>query len=177
MYGFLSKDSVEERVNEWLIQEGFIVRKLEAPPEARITWGLDVNTPPPFQVNFKVFKTLDKPDRLVVLIGVVVSPEHRKYLTSMRQEEVLRFMSRLTRILLTACVDCQLTIQPSILDPQTLTVALVLFDDEVRAQGKQVFLKTVMRVLNAYSIIVSLFNEAYPILPQQREQKHTQMYA
>ena len=173
----MSKSNVEEMINQWLIQEGFIVKKLEAPPELKISWGLDVNTPPPFQVNFKVFKTSDKPDRLIVLIGIMISQEHRKFLTSMRQDEILRFMSRLTRIVLTACPDCQLTVQPNILDPQSLSVAIVLFDEEVRTQGKHLFIKGIMRILNTYSIIVSLFNESYPVVPQQTAQKHTQMYA
>ncbi|WP_440059386.1 DUF2299 domain-containing protein [Thermogladius sp. 4427co] len=172
----MSKHGVEERVNQWLIEEGFIVKKLEAPPEAKISWGLDVNTPPPFQVNFKVFKSSEKPDRLIILIGIVVSPEHRKFLSSLRQEEVLRFMSRLTRIVLSACSDCQLTIQPNLIDPQTLTIASVLFDEEVEKGGKHVFVKTIMKILNSYSIIVSMFNEAYPVLPQPKEQKPPQMY-
>jgi len=36
---------ITDLVTKWLIEESFLVAKLEAPPEARIAWGIGVTTP------------------------------------------------------------------------------------------------------------------------------------
>ncbi|MEZ0394446.1 MAG: DUF2299 family protein [Desulfurococcaceae archaeon] len=160
----------EELINRWLVEEGFIVRRLEAPPELRIAWGLDVNTPLPPNINFKVMKPADRPDRFVIFLGVTVSPEHRKWLSTKSQQDVLRFTSRLAHMVLSVCNDCQLTIQPSFVDPQTITIALGVFEEEVREGRKGEFVRNVVRVLNAYFTVVSAFNEEFPVIPQAKQE-------
>ena len=122
---------VKKLITEWLVEEGFEVKKLPATPQVRFTWGLDIFTPPPLRVNIKIFKPEERPDRVIMLLGVGVSPEHQQALTRLKPEERLKFSSRLLYRLIMACNSCSIAIQPNPVDPKGVSVALTFFDAEV----------------------------------------------
>lgn len=155
----------DELISKWLIEEGFNVRKLEAQPHFRIAWGLDVFTQPPLHVNLKVFRSEGREDRYVILLGVAVSPEHKKKLSELSSEEVLRFSSKLMYRIISVCPVCNTGLQPSPLDLQAITVARVVFRSELSEGYKPRFVEYIHMLINTFFTIVSTFNEDFPVIP------------
>lgn len=155
----------DELVSKWLIEEGFNIRKLETQPHFRIAWGLDVFTQPPLHVNLKVFRPEGREDRYVLLLGVAVSPEHRKKLSELSVEEALRFSSKLMYRIITVCPACNIGLQPSPIDLQAITVARVVFRNELSENYKPRFVEHIYRLMNTFFTIVSTFNEDFPVIP------------
>lgn len=157
--------STDELVEKWLIEEGFNVRRLEPQPPFKVVWGLDVFTQPPMNINFKVFRPEGREDRYVLLIGVAVSPEHRRKLNELSPEEVLKFTSKLMCRVISMCPACNVVVQPSTVDPQAISVAQAVFRDEVSEGFKPRFVERVYVLINSFFTIVSTFNEEFPIIP------------
>ncbi len=155
----------DELVSKWLIEEGFNVRKLETQPHFRIAWGLDVFTQPPLHINLKVFRPEGREDRYVLLLGVAVSPEHKKKLSELSVEEVLKFSSKLMYRIIAVCPTCNIGLQPSPIDLQAITVARVVFRNELSENYKPRFVEHIYRLMNTFFTIVSTFNEDFPVIP------------
>jgi len=155
----------DELVSKWLIEEGFNVRKLETQPHFKIAWGLDVYTQPPLHVNLKIFRPEGKDDRYVLLLGVAVSPEHKKKLSELSAEEALRFSSKLMYRIISVCPTCNTGLQPSPVDLQAITVARIIFRSELSGSYKPRFVEHVYTLINAFFTIVSTFNEEFPVIP------------
>ncbi len=159
-------DKVQNLITKWLIDEGFEVKKLTPSPQVRFKWGVDVFTPPPLRVNIKIFKPDERPDRVILLLGVGVSPEHQAALARLKDEGRLKFSSKLLSRLITACNTCSIAIQPNPIDPKGVSVGLTIFDDEVDEAFKPRLLSKLMVLVNSFLIIVSTFNEDFPIIPK-----------
>mgnify|MGYP001626199666 CR=1 FL=1 len=155
----------DELISKWLIEEGFNVRKLETQPHFRIAWGLDVFTQPPLHVNLKVFRPEGREDRYVLLLGVAVSPEHKKKLSELSVEEALKFSSKLMYRVITVCPACNASLQPSLVDIQAITVARIVFRSELSENYKPRFIEYIYTLINAFFTIVSTFNEDFPVVP------------
>ncbi len=160
---------IKELITNWLVDEGFEVKNLDSLPPIEMVWGLDVFTPPPLKVNLKIFKPGDRRDRVILLLGVGISPEHLSKLSRLKPEDRLRFTSKLLRRILSVCNTCNVAIQPNPVEPQALTVALTMFDRDISEDSKPVFLERITLLVNAFLTIVSTFNEDFPALPGKEE--------
>ncbi len=163
--------NVHELVSKWLVEESFTIRKLEAPPEAKILWGLDVFTPGQPGVNFKIISPADKSDRVLIVLGIGISPDHKRELEKLRQTDRLKIISNILGKALSVCIDCQITVQPNMVDPQALSILLVLFNEEITLYGKPYFMRLIARTLNTYFAIISGFNEWFPVIPEEPRKK------
>jgi len=164
---------VKELITSWLIEEGFEVKKLPPTPQVRFTWGLDLYTPPPLRVNIKVFKPEERQDRVIILLGVGVSPEHQQALSKLKPEERLKFSSKLLYRLITVCNICSVAIQPNPVDIKGVSVAMTFFDSEVNNNFKPRLLNMLMTMVNSFLLIVSTFNEAFPVVSGGVREKST----
>jgi len=164
---------IRDLITEWLIEEGFEVKKLPEIPQIRFKWGLDVFTPPPLRVNIKIFKPEERLDRVIILLGVGVSPEHLQALSKLKPEERLRFSSKLLYRLITACNNCSIALQPNPVDLKGVSVAITFFDSEVNKDFKPILLKMLMVLVNSFLLIVSTFNEEFPIVSGSLSEKST----
>ncbi len=159
--------NVEKLVTDWLIEEGYEVKKLPQTPQVKFSWGLDVFTPPPLRVNIKVFKPEERKDRFILLLGVGISPEHQTALNRLSREGRLKFSSKLLSRLIQACVTCSIAIQPNPIEPQGISVALTVFDSELSKDSKPRFMEGMAKMINAFLLIVSTFNEEFPVIPSE----------
>ncbi len=158
-------------ISKWLIEEGFEVRRFEGgitPP--KVVWGLDVFTPPPIKLNLKVVQYEGREDRYFLLLGVGISPEHRKELDKLSAEERLRFSSKLISKVLSVCNVCNVGIQPSPLNPQAITIALMLFESDVNEGFKSRFVERLTLLINSFFTVVSVFNEEFPIVLREKHE-------
>ncbi|MCD6324433.1 MAG: DUF2299 family protein [Desulfurococcales archaeon] len=160
---------VEKLVTNWLIEEGYEVKKLPQIPQVKFTWGLDVFTPPPLRVNIKLFKPEDRNDRVILLLGVGVSPEHQAAISRLPREGRLKFSSKLLSRLIQACATCSIAIQPNPIEPQGISVALTVFDAEITEDFKPRLMEKMTVMINAFLLIVSTFNEEFPVIPKGGE--------
>lgn len=168
--------SPQDLINKWLIEEAFTIRRLEAPPEARIKWGLNVTTPGSPGINFTIVNPIDRPDRYVLALAIVISPEHLRELERLKASERLRVMHSILSKALSVCMDCKIMVQPNILSPQAIAINMEVFEEEIRGYGKPFFLRLVWRLLNTYLAIVSGFNEWIPIPPPGSDKPATQSF-
>jgi len=159
---------IEDVITKWLLDEGFEVKRITAGLPIESSWGLDVRTPPPSRIGFRVFKPKAKPDRTILTLGVAIAKEHLSVLNKMRREDRFRFISRLVLELLKVCNTCNILVEPSPIDPRGITITLILIDDYIRKSGRQEFLNSVYKLLNTYVAIISYFNEAFPHIPTSR---------
>ncbi|ADV64909.1 DUF2299 domain-containing protein [Desulfurococcus mucosus] len=170
------KDDIGDLISKWLMDESFILRRFEAPPEARVKWGVNVSTPGTPGVNFTVVNPLDKPDRYILALAILISPEHARELDKLKPAERLRVMHSILSKALTVCADCKIMVQPNILSPQAIAVNMELFEEEIHRYGKPFFLRLVWRLLNTYLAIVSGFNEWMPIPPPGTDKSAAQAF-
>lgn len=157
--------ATDELIGRWLIEEGFNVRRLETHPPFKVVWGLDIFTQPPLNINLKIFRPEGREDRYVLLLGVAVSPEHKKKLRELSSEDVIKFSSKLMTRVISVCPTCNIGLQPSVADLQAVTVAQVIFRDEVNDRFKPRLLERVYVLINAFFMIISTFNEEFPLMP------------
>ena len=158
----MGKQDLESRITRWFIDEGFEVKKLVAPPQLKVVWGLDIYTPPPLKINIKVFQPVQGQDKIVFLLGVTVAPEHRSALSKLSLNDKIRFSSRLLRTLACVCSDCATALQPNAVDLQAITVAKPLYINEIEGGGKSVVMSTIAKLVNSFLAIISTFNEEFP---------------
>lgn len=160
---------IKDTLMQWLLEEGVEVKKLEAPPHLKIKWGFDVFTPPPLRVNIKIFQPEKFTDRIVVLLGVQVSSAHLAELSRKSKEEKIRFSARLLKGLIGVCSDCSIALQPSLVDFNTISVAKTLFHSSF---SRELLVKTLINMINAYLFIIATFNEELPhVVKDIEEQK------
>ncbi len=155
-------NDLEGTLTKWFIDEGFEVRKITAPPQLKVVWGLDIYTPPPLKINIKVFQPVQGQDKIVFLLGVSVAPEHRSALGKLGLNEKIRFSSKLMRTLTCVCSDCATALQPNPVDLQAVTVAKPLYISEIESGGKPVIMSTIAKLVNSFIAIISTFNEEFP---------------
>jgi len=158
----MGKDELEEIVTKWLIEEGFTIKKLDPRFPIKVVWGLEVRTPPPLNVGFRVFKPQLRPDRLVLMLGVAISPEHLRELERLDEGKRFKFFSRLLLELIKVCNTCNVVIEPSPFNPRGITATLTLLEDHVKSSGKQGLLNEIYKILNVFIAIISYFNEVFP---------------
>jgi len=162
---------IKDTIMQWLLEEGVEVKKLEAPPHLRIKWGFDIFTPPPLRVNIKIFQPEKFNDRIVILLGVQVSPVHLAELNRKNREEKVRFSAKLLKGIISVCSDCSIALQPSLVDFNTISVAKTLFHDNLT---RELLVKTLINMINAYLYIIATFNEELPhVVRDTGEQKET----
>lgn len=118
-----------DMISRWLIEETFTLRRLEAPPEARIKWGINVSTPGSPGVSFTIVNPADREDRYVLTLAILVSPEHLKELEKLKPADRLKIMHSILSRALAVCIDCKIMVQPNVLNPQAIVVNMDIFED------------------------------------------------
>lgn len=156
-----SGQAVRDAVMRWLLDEGFEVRKLEALQGAKLVWGLDAFTPPPLRVNMKVFQPERPKDKVVIMLGVKVSPEHLAELSNLDRADRVRFSSRLLLRILSVCRTCGVAFQPNLVDFRAITVVKAIYLDRL---DRTAFMEATLTLLNTFLTIIATFNEAFPRL-------------
>ncbi|MEM1773387.1 MAG: DUF2299 family protein, partial [Desulfurococcaceae archaeon] len=76
--------SIKDQITKWLIEESFTVTKLETPPEARVSWSIGVTTPGVPGIRFSVIMPMEKQDRVVLVMGIAISQEHKSELEKLK---------------------------------------------------------------------------------------------
>lgn len=163
--------NIEDVITKWLIEEAFSVSKLEVPIGVKILWGLNVAVMGPAGAKFSIIKPQDKQDRVILVLGTVISPEHKSELDRLKPTERLRVIHSIISKALMTCPECKIAVQPDIVNPASIVINLEIFDDEILKHGKPFFTKTITKLLNTYFTIVSGFNEWFPVLPPQYRER------
>lgn len=158
---------IEAMIYKWLLDENFTVRKIDRPQDFRAKWGLNANTPGAPGIAFSIINPLDKPDRYVMTMGIVISPEHRRELDKHKPQERLRIMNNILFHALSICPECKIVVQPNLLNPEFITVNLDFFAEEFQSDKRFSFMKSLYKFLNTYIAIVAGFNEWLPVIPEQ----------
>lgn len=157
---------------KWLTEESYAISRLDLPPDTRVSWSIGVSTPGIPSIKFTVLIPMDRQDRVVLAMGVIISPEHRQELEKTKLTERIRAIHSIFSRALMTCSDCKIVIQPSMVNPQTITINLEVFEDELTKYGKPYFIKALTRFINTYLVIVSGFNELFPIVQSDTKETH-----
>ncbi|MEM1740430.1 MAG: DUF2299 family protein [Desulfurococcaceae archaeon] len=168
--------SIKDQITKWLIEESFTVTKLETPPEARVSWSIGVTTPGVPGIRFSVIMPMEKQDRVVLVMGIAISQEHKSELEKLKPTERVKVIHSILLKALSVCTDCKIAVQPDVVNPFTIAINMEIFGEEIERYGKSYFMKLLTRFLNTYLAIVSGFNEWFPVLPQVTKEKEPRTY-
>ncbi len=160
---------IERRVSSWLIEEGFRVSKLEKLPGVEVIWGYNVFTPPPTEVNIKVFQPKSFPTQLVLLMGVSFSKPHQEAIAKLGVEERVKFMSSMLIDLTKICPVCRIGVQPNMVTPQAIIVSRVLMVDEVT---KSLVLDEIVRLVNCFLVVNARLWNKFPRIGGEEHKGH-----
>jgi hypothetical protein len=166
---------VKEVISRWLLEESYTISNLEGVSVPGVEWGLAVSTQAPPGVKFSVISPSDKRDRVILVLGVVISPEHRRELEKLSVNERVRLLHTILSKALMVCSDCKIAVKPAISDPQAIVINLEVFNDEIEKYGKSYFLRTLYRLINTYLAVVSGFNEWFPVVVSEKQQYYPYM--
>ncbi len=149
------RDAVRDYLKRW----GFECREPgENPPGAE--WSLDVMTPPPLNVGVKIVYL--KSGVMTAVMGVRFSPEHARLVAELKEEERVRFATRMLVELLKLCPSCRIAIQPGIQQPEAVLVEAHFDPDRLERGGLVELLHAVQRLVNAYILVNALLWEKFP---------------
>lgn len=168
--------SVKDRIMKWLIEESFTVTKLEAPPEARVSWSVGVATPGIPGIRFSIIVPVDKQDRVILVMGIAISQEHKSELEKLKPVERVKVIHGILLKALSVCTDCRIAVQPDAINPFTIAINMEIFEEEIEKYGKPYFMRLLTKFLNTYLAIVSGFNEWLPVLPQVTKEREPRTY-
>jgi len=149
------RDAVKEYLEKW----GFQCKEPgEHPPGAE--WSLDVLTPPPLNVGVKIVYL--KTGVMTAVMGVKFSPEHARLVGELKEEERIKFATRMLIELLKICPSCRIAIQPGIQQPEAVLVEAHLDPERLREEGLEGLLHAVQVLVNAYILVNALLWEKFP---------------
>jgi hypothetical protein len=160
---------IRDLISKWLIEESYIVSKIEDIGVSGIVWGLNVSTPGAPGVKFSIICPSDRRDRVVLVLGVVIATEHRRELEKLDLRERVKLLHTILSKALTICIDCKIAVKPVISDPQVIVVNMEIFNEEIEKYGKPHFVRILYRLINTYLAIVSGFNEWVPIVIGEKQ--------
>lgn len=170
------KDHLRDLITKWLIEEAFLVTKLDTPPEARVSWSIGVSTQGIPPIRFSVLAPADRPDRVVLAMAIAISPEHKAELEKLKPIERVKVIHSILHRAITICNDCKIAVQPDIINPFSIAINMEIYEEEIEKLGKPYFMRTLTRFLNSYLAIVSGFNEWFPVLPQAPRERETRPF-
>lgn len=162
------EDELEKKVTSWLIEEGFRIAKLEKTPGLDVAWGYNIFTPPPTEINIKVFQPKNFPSQLVLLMGVSFSKPHQEELARLGVEERVKFMSSLLIDLTKICPVCRIGVQPNMTTPQAIIVTRVLMKGEVT---KSLIMDEITRLVNCFLVVNASLWRRFPRIKGAEAQK------
>ena len=168
--------SLRDTIVKWLIEEDFIVSKLDVPPGAEVAWCISVSTPGVPTTRFTVLSPAGRSDKIILAMVVTISPEHRSELERLKPAERVKVIHSILSKALAVCMDCKIGVQPNILNPQNIAINADVYEEEVSRYGKPYFMRLVARFLNTYFTIVSGFNEWFPVIPPSAKEREGTMF-
>jgi len=164
-----------ELITKWLLEESYTVSNMGSAGMPGIEWGLNVSTPGVPGVKFSIICPSNKKDRVVLVLGVVISPEHRRELEKLGVNERIRLLHSILLKALLVCIDCKIAVKPAISDPQAIVINIEVFNEEIEKYGKHHFMKILYRLVNTYLAIVSGFNEWVPVVVSDKQHYYSYM--
>ena len=167
--------NVKELITKWLLEESYSVSSMENLNLPGVAWGLNVSTPGVPSIKFSIINPSDKRDRIVLILGIAISPEHRRELEKLSTSEKVKLLHSILLKALLVCVDCKIAVKPVISDPQVIVINMEVFSEEIEKHGKPYFIKTLYKLINTYLAIVSGFNEWVPVTPSDKQQYYSYM--
>ncbi len=156
---------IREKIIAWLVDEDHEV-KVETPPKgAPIEWVLKVTAKiPPVLARVVIQQPSNKKDRIVVTLGVVVSPQHRDALSKLslpkRQEVIHKILVDAYKL----CPDCVIVVQPNYIDPQSIVITDIIYVDELT---KPRLSSSIRKMTNMLAIISAGFNAYLEVIPSE----------
>jgi len=166
---------IKDLISKWLLEESYTVSNLESMGVPGIIWGFSVSTPGAPGVKFSIICPSDKKDRVILVLGVVISPEHRRELEKLSVSDRIKLLHTILSKALSVCIDCKIAVKPAISDPQALIINIEIFNDEIEKYGKPYFMRLLYRLINTYLSIVSGFNEWIPVVVSEKHQYYSYM--
>ncbi len=160
-------ESLREKIIAWLVDEDHEVKADAVPKGAPIEWILRVTVKVPVTVKILVQQPTAKKDRIVLSMGVVVSPSHREALMNLPKEERLRIMASIIEALTCLCPDCVVIVQPNPIDPQNVVVTSVVYTEGLT---KAVLASRIRVLVNAFSILSTKLNAALGTVPGEKRE-------
>ncbi len=148
-----------DKVLKWLVESGFKVEKLTEVQTLRAKWGYRVTTPPPIPTTIAIFEPQDYSDRLLLLLGINIAPEHRMGILRMDRSKRLSFMSRVILDILRICPTCRVGVQPSMIEPQSIVATLILFYENLT---KSSLVNSLVMLSNVYTSVLANFWSEFP---------------
>lgn len=165
----MAENALREKIISWLIDEDHEVKSEPIPPGAPIEWVLRVTAKiPPITANITVQQPSTKKDRIVMTLGVMVSPEHRNRLNDLRPVERIGVFSDVLKMIYSICPDCVVIVQPSLVDPQNIIVSKILYHEEVT---RVIVAGNVRRLVNILSMISTVLNARLNVTPKQARRR------
>lgn len=153
-----------QQISSWLLSEGFRIEKLEPLPGLKISWGFNVYTPPPLVVNVKVFQPQGQEDKVILLLGVNISPDHQRELSKLDDNERYKFMSKMLLDIIHLCPECKFVIQPNMLSPKAIIISRTLFCNDLT---KSKLIDEVVRLVNVFIAINANLWMKFPHPPRK----------
>lgn len=169
----MSKDSLRDKIIAWLIDEDHEVKSEPIPPGAPLEWVLGVTAKiPPVVAKIIIQQPSTKRDRIVMTLGVMVSPEHASRLEALRPSERLSIFSDILTTLYSMCPDCVVVVQPSPAEPQNIIITRILYEEEVT---RALVSDSVRVLVNALSMISTTLNARLEMVPKppRRDEAYT----
>lgn len=141
----------KQDVMGWLADEDFEVH-LETPPQgAPVNWIIRAVSKIPVKANIILQEPREKPDRLVITLGVMVSDYHKAKMGELNDSERAILSYEILESLLSLCPDCLILLQPSLTDLQSIVITKILYEEEITRAN---LLSTVKTVVNMFSLLV-----------------------
>ncbi|MCE4617746.1 MAG: DUF2299 family protein [Desulfurococcales archaeon] len=151
----LDIESIKSKITEWLIEEGFEVKKMPVPPKAKLRWGLEALTPPPIRIKLNILSIPQRDDVVFFRLPVSLSDTHQKAYSKLDKQERIRLYFELYRSLLTMCPKCHVILAPNPTDLKNIMVSRMLFLDNVTRQSLS---DTMTMLMNSFIVISAVLN-------------------
>jgi len=153
---------LKSKVMAWLVDEGLEVRGMEVPAKAPVEWSLAATVRVPLQVNLVVQKP-SQADKLVVTMGVKLSPQHQASFNSLPEPERADLRASLVEAMFHLCPHCIVIPQPpapAALEGLAVSWEVPLHSYHGGLEGPvRLELARAVRVLaNAYQLLVERLN-------------------
>ena len=151
----LSIEAVKSKIMEWLIEEGFEVKKMPTPPQAKIRWGLEAITPPPLRVKLNILSIPQRDDVVFFRLPVSLSPQHATAYSKLEKQERVRLYFEIYRGLLSMCPVCHVILAPNPVELKNIMVSRMLHLDSLTRQSLS---DTMILLMNSFIMVSAILN-------------------
>ncbi len=160
--------SIREKIIAWLVDEGHEVQGETPPKEAPVEWILRVTAKiPPVVARIVIQQPSTAKDRIVLTLGVVVSPEHRSALSALSPVDRQEIVYNIIRDAYLICPDCIIIVQPDYINTQNIVITEVIYHEEL---SKPRLTGSIRKLANLLALISAGFNAHLRVVPKARSE-------